>query len=260
MSDEFLSALEYLRKCLDFRIDCACLVCGGAVHEPVPRDVDLILYTLNDDLPRGADEIVSTLSAFDFDCKTRYIAELKMYSIKAVFDGVLLSLHIVSYRDVLSYAFRASAPSTYTDVDILSFKLNFTTVYRTWILETKFLFGDREAVEYLRDLVRDKMPVEKIHDILRDRIINTANYCLEKRSCGAMTRHILKMKLFRELLLFCYAMNHQLFGTVKYIDSDLDGFDAAKNLCAACKKLLLSSSEELTGDIFADIKRYFDEE
>ena len=207
----------------------SCLLCGGAIAEKCPRDVDLIVYVETDDLKKSVDEIVHSLTSCGVMNRNIYIKELNMHSIKTDMEN--LSLHVVSYNDVSEYVSHVTEAETYTDIDILSFTLNYTTVYRTWIKDTVFLCGEREMAEDLRERISDKIPTDLLHKIFFKKISGMLNYYREKNFTNPISQGILTLKLFRELLLYCYAMNKQFYGTATHVDNDLACFTEVEDMC-----------------------------
>ena len=236
----------------------SCLLCGGAVTEEHPRDIDLIIYVETDDLKKSVEEIVKSFRSFGVKIRESYIKKLNLYSIKIDKDN--LSLHIVSYDDLLEYTSHAAEPETYTDIDILAFTLNYATVYRTWIEDTKFLFGQKEMLINLRENLNDKIPVSQLYKIFSEKIKSTLIYYQEKKSTKLISQGLLILKLFRELLLYCYSMNRQFYGTIKYIDSDLEHFTNVNDMCVNCKEIFGSlrfGENEIDKLILKNIEEHF---
>lgn len=236
----------------------SCLLCGGAIAEKCPRDVDLIIYVETEDLKKSVDEIAHSFTSCGVMNRNIYIKELNMHSIKT--DKGNLSLHVVSYNDVLEYVSHVTDPETYTNIDILSFTLNYTTVYRTWIKDTVFLCGERDMAEDLRERISDKIPIDLLHKIFFEKISGMLNYYQEKNFANPISQGILILKLFRELLLYCYAMNKQFYGTAKYIDNDLAYFTEVEDMCDNCKKVfntLRGETNRLDKELIKNIEQHF---
>ena len=58
--------------------------------------------------------------------------------------------------------------------------------------------------------------------------------------------------MLNELLLYCYAENKILWGTIKHVESDMNNFTVNKQLCNICKNAfhkLGGSSENISSEI-----------
>ena len=213
------------------------LLCGSATETEYPRDIDFMVYDADGDIDGFAEEITCALVSDGIDADIRFMDELNMRAVKFRWNDSPISIHIVSYKDIEKYVGRAGTPEVYTQVDILSYTLNYPTVYRKWIIDTIFVCGNKNLKKDLSERLKDTMPVTEICDALVWNINNTISYCLEKWNNGEITKGILLLKVFREVLLYSYAINRQYFGTAKYIDGDMMGFQVGRDVCDLCIKL-----------------------
>ena len=224
-------------------------LCGSAITERTPRDIDFILYVSTEDLEESSRYLQGVLSSLRFDSSVSPMDALQMYAVKFLFEDRPVSVHIVSYFRLLEYACRAKDTAVYTEVDIVAYRLNYPAVYRKWILETRRISGDVSMWERLYAMVRDAMPVPELLAIFQWNIENTVHYCIEKWDNGEIARGILLFKVFREVLLYCYAANRQFYGTVKYVDRDLKAFQTEKELCNIAALLFRAINSDSTAQV-----------
>ena len=238
-------------------------LCGSALTEQTPRDIDFILYVSTENLEKSSYYLQEVLSSLRFDALVYPMNTLQMYAVKFCFEGCPVSIHIVSYFRLLEYVCHAKDVAVYMEVDIVAYRLNYPSVYRKWILETVWISGDVSMREHLYRRVKDAMPVSELLTTFQWNIENTVHYCIEKWNNGKIARGVLLFKVFREVLLYCYAANHQFYGTAKYIDHDLKAFKNQKELCNIAVDLFQTINSDNTAhvmDLLEKITSYFQEQ
>lgn len=237
---------ELLKSNFKIPVQYICLLCGSAIHEKDPRDIDFIVYVESEKLFQISKKIYDNWGNYAISIDA--MDELNMYAVKLRYMGKPVTLHIVSYSDMERYVEYACKPETYIDVEILAYKLNYTTVYRKWILQTEYVCGNPTMRTDLISKLNNSYPEHSVCSILCWRIKNTINYCIEKWENDELARGILLLKVFREVLLYCYATNKAYYGTIKDIDIDLRNFNGKKDLCRKCTELFRMVNHDINSE------------
>lgn len=214
------------------------VLCGSALVESNPRDIDIFIYTKWDER-EFSEKLYRYLLLIYSSAKTNYIAPLQFYSVKYVSSEVNYSIHIVSMKKLLSIIDQASLVDTYTNINVFDVKLYNQTVYRKWIMETEYLTGNGTLKEYLlNELVKRERPTALAKQILSKQIKNNIAYFHEKIGTDRVFCNIILCQIINNLINYCYLANEKYYGTVKYIRSDLIGFDQAVFLCRLTIELI----------------------
>lgn len=218
---------------------CAYLLCGSALHIEKYNDIDFMVYT-TEDKQKTAKKIGDILTSANREYSTHLISELSMVSLKYQINGTVISLHIVEMNALENYVDEISTVSTFSKMDVFSFDLKISTVCRKWITETEFVSGNKEIADALKARLQyDSIPYQDIREDLRASIQSKINYYYEiKKKHSIIEENIIGIQVLNDAILFCYAENRTLFGTVKYVETDLRSFGVNTDLCNICLDLL----------------------
>ena len=232
--------------------DCVYLLCGSALSKKNYRDVDYIVYACNG-IDIAMNNICSFLDSNNICYRVKTIKNLSMVSLKFSFDDVIVSIHLVELSLLNSALDKIKDEKSYTEIDVFSFELNNPTIYRKWIIETLYISGDKEIYDEVRSRVRQELiPYDSIKSALYQSIMSKMLYYEELEKHSSVSRVILYVQMLNELLLYCYAENRILWGTIKYVESDMNNFTANKQLCNICEnafRKLGGSSENISSEI-----------
>ena len=259
----------FLKDMIDFKCDqndFVCMLCGSSLIEDNPRDTDIFIYTKSDP-EMFAKAILSHFKTIDGNAFYYYCEFLSFYSVKYKSSAINYSIHIVAIQQLNECINRIADTNIFTDVNIYEVKLNMQTVYRKWILETEYLFGNeklRESIINNLEMSKKKIPYTLVIDILKKRIINNIKYFFEKaqKLNVGIFGEIVVCQIINNLICLCYLVNAKFYGTVKYIEQDLQGFESNIVFSQSCLKLLkcLNISDfEFYNKTFTSILKGLDE-
>ena len=204
------------------------MLCGSSLSEANPRDTDIFIYTLDDDAIFFR-ELTAYLSTIDSRVKSVYLRSLEFYSVKYESSGICYSLHIVSQARLFEIVRKAGYVETYTDISVFDVKLYSQTVYRKWILETRYLIGNPAILETVREtLLQMPVPRKRAEDELISRIRNNIGYFNEKVTDDAVLCNLITGQIINNLINYLYLVNECYYGTLKYIRGDLEHFRKAR--------------------------------
>lgn len=230
MKEKLNNFINDMRKCIRNQSDYLVLLCGSSLTELNPRDIDIIIYTKEDE-GIFSKNLLSSITLIDPLAKFTYIDVLQLYSLKYLSSSVSYSLHIVSWDKVHSYIDQASQVGTYTDINIFAFNLYYQTVYRKWIMETEYLIGNEMLkVELVNNLNSKVIPYEAAIKRLIQRIKNNVNYFIEKVSESDAVCNIILCQIINQLVNYSYLVNGVYYGTIKYIKNDMKKFTNATDI------------------------------
>lgn len=222
------------------------LACGSSLTEEKARDTDIFIYSSGSERS-FSEELFKFLSIKDQKSYLRYLKDLNFYSIKYVSGNQPYSIHIASKQTILSYIDMSSHVETYTDINIFEVRLNPQTVYRKWIMDTLPLCGDISLKELFVKRLRDMqsfVPYEEARKELVSRIRNNVKYFYEKADSSELTCNVLLCQIVNHLINYCYLVNNQYYGTVKYIKDDLSGFEIKPELARAAIEIMESLNKK----------------
>lgn len=203
------------------------LLCGSSLFECDPRDTDIFIYTLGDE-KSFCSKLTVYLSQIDKNVRFSYLDSLEFYSVKYISSGIPYSLHIVSKRKLYDRIQKADCVETYTDINIFDVKLYSQTVYRKWIIETRYLIGNRKIKNDIKqELIKKKIPENIAREKLICRIKNNINYFNEKVSGedDIVLCNFIVGQIVNNLINYLYLVNGCYYGTLKYIKTDLEHFE-----------------------------------
>lgn len=233
-----------------------CLLCGSAVFEETPRDIDLIIIAYESFFPELESSIRNKTEEKGMIVHWHYIEELSMSTMKFYHQTIEYSLHIVSKEVMNVYVEQSSQVSSFVNVNMFDFSLSLPVVYRTWIDETIHIYGNC----LIGDMLKSKLKLtcvrsSYVKEVLDGKIKNAIHYYFEKIGNGLIVQQILLMEILNLLILYCYASNNQYIRTIKYIERDLLSFPQKHDLCVACIKLILCNTqdEEVRNDMLKQI-------
>lgn len=232
--------------------DCVYLLCGSALTKENYRDVDYIVYVCNG-IDIETKNICSFLDSYNICYTVKTIENLSMVSLKFSLNDVIVSIHLVELSLLNSALDKISDEKSYTEIDVFSFNLNNPTIYRKWIIETLYVSGDKKIYEEVKSRVRQELiPYDSIKSVLYQSIMSKMLYYEELEKLSSVSKVILYVQMLNELLLYCYAENKILWGTIKYVESDMNNFTVNKQLCNICEnafRKLGGSSENISSEI-----------
>lgn len=215
--------------------DCVYLLCGSAVSKANYRDIDYMVY-VKADMNVVAKNICTFLDAYSICHTVKTIENLSMVSLKFSFNDVVVSLHIVEVSLLNSALDKISQVKSYTEIDVFSFNLNNTTIYRKWIVETLYVSGNKKIYDDIKSRVcQELIPYDSVKEALYHNIMSKIAYYKELEASSSFSKAILYVEILNDLLLYCYAENKTLWGTIKYVESDISAFSTNKRLCDACQ-------------------------
>ena len=217
--------------------DFCCLICGSSLHKASPRDIDLMLY-IQGDLTTSANQLKASLETEYSQVSIAYLPIYSLYSLKFVYDQKEFSIHMASFRFVNESFSCASDVDYFAEIDIFCQDLKWPVVWRYWIQETRFCTGNQALyTQLLESLKKVHIPYPDIQKKLTNRIRNHISYFCHKKQNGDFCQFIIGCQLLNTMLLFCYSINHQFLGTVKYMEQDLNAFTIGTPIVSACRKL-----------------------
>lgn len=218
------------------------------------HDVDIFVNTL-DDPKLFCSCLVNSLSGSG--CPTyRYIDELGLWVFKKIRKGICFSFHIVTTAKIKEIIDCHDNPLTY-DISLVGFKLNYTTVYRTWVMEAVCIGGNKEILNGLKFELQDRCIPANCSVWLRKRILQYISYVKELNEAGKFAIRIVKDQLLEKIISLSYVENNMYYGTLKSLDSDLRSFDRAHRLISLCDELYESGNAKTNSnkDLFDSIER-----
>lgn len=219
-----------MRKSICDRSDYLVLLCGSSLTELNPRDIDIMIYTKEDE-EIFSNNLLRSIILIDPEAEFTYIDALQIYSLKYISNDTIYSLHIVSWDKVNSFVAQASQVETYTDVNIFAFELYYQTIYRKWIIETEYLTGNEMLkTELVNNLNSKVIPYDAAVKRLTKRIKNDVNYFIEKVSDPDAICNIILCQIINQLVNYSYLVNGIFYGTVKYIKDDMKKFKKATEI------------------------------
>lgn len=174
----------------------------------------------------------------------RSIHELELESVKFRFQKNEYSLHITERRKIDEYLAQIENVSVYERTSIFGFERNLSTVFRCWIQETRFLCGDEEMIERFRQKIeQSEVPFEELKVRFASKLSGTVRYLNEKDTLqNPMFSGVLLMQIFNLAVQYCFAANHQFFGTLKCLETDLRNFQAEREMVDLTLQLFESFS------------------
>lgn len=231
------------------------LLCGSSLIECNPRDTDIFIYTTENELD-FCEKLVNYLSHIDEKIKYCYLNALEFYSVKYTSAGISYSLHIVSKNRLYDIIQKASLIETYTDINVFDVKLYNQTVYRKWIIETRYLIGNISIKEELTaELLRKEIPFNSAKNELIARLKNNINYFNEKVTDDIVLCYLIVGQIINNLINYLYLLNGIYYGTLKYIKSDLESFMCEKELSKLTLCIIKSINVKKIKDVSALINK-----
>lgn len=228
------------------------LQCGSSIYERSARDFDIIVYT-SCDLKDCYIELLEMLCEKGI-FKEKFIENWNMYTFKIKEKNEIISFHIVSFEKLKGYVCKANKIETYTQINLFDLSLKLPTVYRKWILDTRPIWGNQNLKKELTKLLNYyEMPSKQIQSVLKNRINNSIDYFFEKRDSELFSGIVIG-QIFNDLVLYCYAGNNKYYGTLKYIEDDLQTFENCKRLSSEGIMLFKEINTGMEKDI---IKRLY---
>ena len=174
----------------------------------------------------------------------KYISDLHLYSIKYLSRNTYYSIHITSIVYLKKIIKEADKTYTYTDINVFDIKNYNQSVYRKWIIETKYLVGNYNLKLNLIRLLESKVkPIKQAKNVLRLRIINNINYFHEIVEDNFLARKIVAGQIVNNLINYCYVCNNTYYGTVKYINDDFKEFKIESEICKITLELVCNAAD-----------------
>jgi len=232
---------SFLQDISNFKYDAnqyVCLLCGSALQEENPRDTDILIYA-QVELRNFSRQLLRYLQSIDPTARLAYYKELKLFSIKYQ----SYSVHIVSSEALHAYIDTISNIKNFVDVNIFDVKLYKQTVYRKWIEDTEYLYGNINIRKHILQKLctaQKQIPYQKAIQVLREKLKNNISYFYEKtdNTRVGIAGEIIICQIINNLVCLSYLMNHKFYGTVKYIEQDLMGFRGHDIFSGNCLDLL----------------------
>lgn len=229
--------------------DFCCLICGSSLHQDSPRDVDLMLY-IQGDLTVAANQLKALLEIEYSRVSIAWLPIYSLYSLKFIYNQIEISIHAVSFSFIEESISFATDADYFAGLDIFCQDLKWPVVWRYWIRETSFCAGNQALqVKLLESLKKAHIPYLDIQRKLAARIWNQISYYRHKKQNGGLCQFIIGCQLLNAMLLYCYSINHQLLGTVKYMEQDLNAFTIGGSIVSACRKLNAFICKNGTADL-----------
>jgi len=186
----------------------------------------------------------------------RYIEELQIWTFRKVRRDVCFSFHIVDALTIETIISCHNNPTIY-DLSLSSFKLNYPTVYRTWIMEALCIGGNEELLKRFKLCLKDKhIPIEAATR-LKKKTLQSLLYFKELNNESVLGRDIIKNQIMEKLISLCYIENNAYYGTLKYLDDDLKKFTHSREMVSLCNELRMSHQNEEKDNLklISDIER-----
>lgn len=225
--------------------DFVCLLCGSAVNNrriEELRDVDFFVYT-----QKGAADFykkfIHKLKKAGIEPLHKHNDVLRIYSIKFRFNGLLLSFHIANYRYLKQLVKAKENPEIY-DLDLFSWKFNIVTAYRTWIIDTEYILGNKKMLEYLKNEFTDFVIPRKSVNYIKQKLQLALQYSYELIHQNAIGEKIILMEICQLIVALVYCCNNCFFSTIKHLERDLSSFKKHRTLCSICMDLFLNKHSD----------------
>lgn len=216
------------------------------------HDVDIFINTL-DNPELFCSCLVNSLSGTG--CPTyRYIDEIGLWNFKKIRKGICFSVHIVTSTRIKEIIGHHDNPLTY-DVSLVGFKLNYTTVYRAWVMEAICIGGNRAILNELKIELQDRCIPANCSTWLRKKILQYVSYAKELNEDDTFAIRIVKDQLLEKIISLSYVENNMYYGTLKSLDGDLRGFSCARQLVSLCDKIYENGNAKTDKDLFDSIER-----
>lgn len=211
--------------------DFCCTLCGSALQKAKPRDVDLMIF-VDGQVRDWILKLTENLIRKGVEWSERSIPELELESMKFQFQKNEYSLHITERSKIDEYLAQIENVSVYERTNIFGFERNLSTIYRCWIQETRFIGGNEEMIErFGQKIQQSEIPFEELKVRFARKLSGTVKYMNEKEALqNTMFSGILLMQIFNMAVQYCFAANHQFFGTLKYLETDLRNFQVEREI------------------------------
>ena len=166
----------------------------------------------------------------------RYIDELHLWTFKKIRRNVCFSFHIVDSWTIESIISQQNNPSVY-DLSLNTLKLNYPTVYRTWIMEAIYIGGNENILNKFQLSLKGKnIPVDA-NLLLKKNVLQYLSYLREFNTDNIFGCQIVKNQLLEKIISLYYVENGTYYGTLKSLDDDLKKFTHARDLVLLCNEL-----------------------
>lgn len=231
--------------------DFCCTLCGSVLQKAEPRDVDLMIF-VDGQVRDWIFKLTENFMRKGVEWSGRSTPELELESVKFRFQKNEYSLHITERRKIDEYLAQIENVSVYERTNVFGFERNLSTIFRCWIQETRFLGGDAEMIERFRQKIQQsEVPFEELKVRFARKLSGTVKYLNEKDALqNPMFSGVLLMQIFNLAVLYCFAANHQFFGTLKYLETDLRSFQAEREIVELTIQLFESfSMQNLSGSV-----------
>ena len=229
--------------------DFCCLICGSSLHQASPRDVDLMLY-IQGDLTVASNQLKASLETEYSQVSIAWLPVYSLFSLKFVYDQKDISIHVASFSFVKESMSYAADADYFAGLDVFCQDLKWPVVWRYWIRETSFCAGNQALhVRLLESLEKAQIPYPDIQKKVTDRIRNQISYYRHKKHNGSLCQFIIGCQILNAMLLYCYSINHQFLGTVKYMEQDLNTFTTGIPIVSVCRKLIACICKNGTADL-----------
>ena len=216
------------------------------------HDIDIFVNTL-DNPELFCSCLVNSLRGSG--CPTyRYIDELGLWGFKKIRKGICFSFHIVPFAKIKEIISRHDNPLTY-DISLVGFKLNYTTVYRAWVMEAVCIGGNKAILNGLKFALQGRCIPANCSAWLRKRILQYLSYAKELNEDGKFAIRIVKDQLLEKIISLIYVENNMYYGTLKSLDGDLRSFGRARRLISLCNELYKNGNAKSNKDLFDSIER-----
>lgn len=225
--------------------DFCCALCGSVLQKAELRDVDLMIF-VDGQVRDWILKLTENLVRKGVEWSGRSIPELELESVKFRFQKNEYSLHITERRKIDEYLAQIENVSVYERNSIFGFERNLSTIFRCWIQETRFLGGDAEMIECFRQKIQhSKVPFEELKVWFARKLSGTVKYLNERDALqNPMFSGVLLMQIFNLAVQYCFAANHQFFGTLKYLETDLRNFQEEREIVDLTLQIFESFSRQ----------------
>lgn len=169
----------------------------------------------------------------------RYIEELQIWTFRKVRRNMCFSFHIVDILTIETIISHHNNPSIY-DLSLTTFKLNYPTVYRTWIMEARCIGGNEDLLKRFKLSLKEKHIPKAASEQLKKKAFQYLLYFKELSDESVLGRDIIKSQIMEKLISLCYVENDTYYGTLKYLDRDLKNFTHSREIVSLCNELCMS--------------------
>lgn len=198
------------------------------------RDVDIFIFVV-EETERFYNLLCRKLTRLKIE-SCQYVKVLNIWSLKTIRNGVTISIHIADCDFIKEVIKQHDNPLIY-NISLMTFKLNYPTVYRTWINESINIGGDNNILRELQLELKKKTIPDSSASVLKEEIRHHIKYARELHLDNKIALEVIKYQLLEKIISLCYVENNMYYGTVKSIDRDFKHFINTKEIVSLCKEI-----------------------